>query len=98
MQITVGENSFKTKKEAKEFYRSILCKYKDDLNKPLSDSDFKEMYELLKLHPNSSQKLADEIEYIYVDKNEGGTRSFYIRYKNGKRDDSSFHKIIDKLK
>lgn len=51
----LGNQQFKTKKAIKEHIRSIVTKYSD--NSILDDDDFDLMMDLLKLHPNSKQKI-----------------------------------------
>lgn len=53
-QIIIGNKTFKYKKDALGFYKEILNSY--DYDEILNEEDKREIFELLKLHPNFEQK------------------------------------------
>lgn len=51
---------------------------------------------IFKYHPNWNKKGKD-IDFVYIDKNDYGTRSFWIKYKDGHKDDISKTKCINNM-
>jgi hypothetical protein len=64
MKFQIGNNSFKSKKEATEFYKEILAKY--STSDRLIEKDKNSVLELLKLHEDSEQYFSKEIEAICI--------------------------------
>lgn len=75
-QIIIGNKTFKYKKDALGFYKEILNSY--DFDEILNEEDKREIFELLKLHPNFEQKKEKGIRGFKVAKVTFNTKCFHI--------------------
>lgn len=92
--ITIGNEVFKTKKEATEKVQGILYSYKS--NEFINYEDRLFMENLVHNHPNSEEKIGSGIEGIKVKQNPRyiKTRNFIIVRTDGTETDFSFLKCI----
>lgn len=92
--VTVGQMTFKSKKDAESFYRAIRDKYADYV--PIQGADFDRLLELISLHPEAYDKIGVGIYSFTVgrDKLYGTTRCFYLHRFDGSDTDFSFHQCI----
>jgi len=93
--INIGDKTFKTKAESKEFIKTILNKY--ELLTPIDTIDFQFISELLKRHPEYERKVGSGINVIVIkmDGNWGKTRCFHIQRTDGTETDFSYINCID---
>jgi hypothetical protein len=91
--IEIGENIFPTKKKALEFYKQILNSYEP--NNELSDEDFDLVFNLLKIHPNSVQKVGAGISKLTVERDEYNTKCFHLTRIDGSKEHFSYMKCIN---
>jgi len=75
-KIVIGKNIFKYKKDALNYYKGILNSY--DFGEALNESDFKEIKDLIRVHPDFENKFNFEIIEIIVDKVKFNTKSFQV--------------------
>lgn len=94
--LNIGENKFSSKKEALQFYRTILGYY--DNNEKLNSSDFDNVYSLLETHPKKNEKIGCGIEYFRVGIAKYNTKCFELVRTDGTTDFFSFTKRINKPK
>lgn len=92
--LTIGENKFSSKKNALEFYRTILNSY--DKNEKLNSSDFDNVYALLETHPRKNEKIGCGIDYFRVGLAKYNTKSFELVRTDGTAEFFSFTKRINK--
>lgn len=93
--VTIGEFTFQTKAECKEFVKTILNKYQ--INTPVDKPDLEFISELLKRHPEYETKVGSGIKEIVI-KLDGywvKTRCFYIVRTDGTYTDFSYGNCID---
>ena len=93
IKVTIGSREFKTKKEANEYYSSMLLRYswKEDV----TGEDLKDLLELVHEHPNHKGKIGPGILRIYKDRTEHGQGCFWAERTDGTKDNFSFKKCID---
>ena len=96
MSLIIGENKFSSKKNALEFYRSILNAY--DKNEKLNSCDFDNVYALLETHPRKNEKIGCGIEYFHVGLAKYNTKCFELVRTDGTTEFFSFTKRINKPK
>jgi len=70
----IGRLSFKYKKDIIAYYKNILNSYK--FQGLLNDSDFNDVLNLLKIHPNAQEKIGIGIKEIIVDETRYKTKCF----------------------
>ncbi len=90
---THSTNFFKSKDEAKRFYRKILGGYQ--LGTQLTQEDFDLIYTLLLYHPEAQTKIGCGVERIIVEDDGFGGRCFHVVRKNGEQEPFSLMKCID---
>lgn len=90
--ITIGTRTFDTKGAATEFIQEIL--YRHPLLTPIDGPDHAFLLDLLSMHPRAAEKIGVGVKHFTVEKNKGGTQSFYIIRVDGSRDDFSFGKCL----
>lgn len=92
--IEIGDKIFKTKKDAKNFIRTILYGY--SVNKPLEGTDLVFIYNLLRLHPEGSKKIGIGVKSIIIENEERfkKTRHFSVIRLDDTNVDFSFEKCL----
>lgn len=92
--IEIGDNTFKSKTDAKTFYSDILNRY--DIGEKLSGEDFDDVAALLLQHPNCTIKIGCGIKQIKVDKTRyAANKCFHIIRTDDSVEDFSIAKCID---
>jgi uncharacterized protein DUF3223 len=81
----IGSEYFKTQKELVERVRSILHDPNNFRKAMACTDDIEFLKELLTFHKDAKDKFKDGIIKIWVDKNKGGTKSFYIERRDGEQ-------------
>ena len=90
--INIGDLSFSTQKEAVEFFRKILNKYKP--KEVLNNNDFEFVFNLLKRHPKSKEKIGGGVEEITIDIFKYNKRCFFVKRFNENKERFSYLKCI----
>jgi hypothetical protein len=91
----LGENRFPTKAAIKEHYTNILNKY--NLNDKLNQEDSKQVYLLLRNHPEFLEKKGVGIKFfrietaVQIDVKYAKHRCFWIHRHDGTKIDFSIH-------
>lgn len=70
----IGRLNFKYKKDAITYYKNILNSY--EFHELLDESDFGDVLDLLKIHPNAQEKIGIGIKKITVEKTRHNTKCF----------------------
>ena len=70
----IGRLNFKYKKDAIAYYKNILNSY--TFKELLNESDFNDVVNLLKIHPNAQEKIGIGIKEIIVDETRYKTKCF----------------------
>lgn len=92
--LNLGEFSFKSKKEARELYTSIL--YQCKLGSPLEGDSHDYVMALLINHPRAAEKIGSGVDYLKVDIAHGKAgRCFHVVRKDGTSDNFSLGKCIN---
>lgn len=94
--LNIGENKFSSKKDALEFYRTILNSY--DKDEKLNSTDFDNVFALLEIHPQKTEKIGCGIKYFRVGLAKFNTKSFELVRTDGTTEFFSFTKRINKPK
>ena len=81
--VETGSQSFKTKKAAKDFFKSMLARYSD--GQTISEEDSEIMHSLIERHPEAQQKIGTGIKRFFRDHTDKGTSCFWIE----RNDDST---------
>ena len=70
----IGKLNFKYKKDVIAYYKNILNSYK--FQEILNESDFNDVLNLLKIHPNAQEKIGVGVKEIIVDETRYKTKCF----------------------
>jgi uncharacterized protein DUF3223 len=92
-QITIGNRTFKCKKDAIDFYKIILNSY--DFGELLNRKHFNEIKNLIKLHPDFENKFNFDFDQVIVDKVKFNTKSFQVIKADSTREVFSYLKCIN---
>ena len=74
--VQIGRLKFKYKKEVLAHFKKILNSY--GFNESLSEEDFNDVLNLLKIHPNAKEKIGVGIKKIKVDETRYKTKCFNV--------------------
>jgi hypothetical protein len=88
----IETRTFPRKQDAREFFRSMLHKYK--AGDRIDTEDARDLSALLKHHTEYEEKLGVGIDHFSVMWNRYGTQSFQIIRLDGSRDDFSYDHCI----
>ena len=93
MPIDVGHLHFASLIDATNYIREILWNHKpgDRVDEPQSIMD---LTALINRHPEAGQKIGVGLRAFFVDKDESGSRCFWLERTDGSRTDFSFHACI----
>jgi hypothetical protein len=93
--IQIGGTTFRTKKEAKDFYISLRDRHIDGVQ--IAGEDDLRLRELLANHPEANDKIGVGIAFFCVatETRFGRTRHFVVHRIDGSFTDFSFHSCID---
>ena len=91
--IIIGRKVFKYKKDALSYFKTILNSY--DYGETLNSDDFYDVYELLKKHPKSKEKIGIGIYKIKVEELRNENKGFYLLRKDSTTDFFSYLKCIN---
>lgn len=91
--IEIGESVFTTKKDALAFYKEILNSYKP--GEEINNEDFDLVFNLLRIHPNSAEKIGVGIEKIVVEQDAYKTICFHVLRKDNTKENFSYIKCIN---
>ena len=94
--VKVGFLAFDRTGDAVTFFRSILNKY--DRGDKVSSKDAEYLNDLLKMHPNSAEKVGPGIESFSVRTADFGTRCFWVNRVDGTTEKFSFRKCLTSSK
>lgn len=94
--VEIGDNKFKSKKEALEFFKRILNSY--DVGETLSSTDFDNLFCLLEIHPNKNEKIGCGINYFRIGVAKFKTKSFELVRTDGTHEFFSYTNRINKSK
>lgn len=93
--VVIASLAFRTKKQAKEFFRSIRDRYEDGCR--VGEEDDRYLRDLIAIHPEAAMKVGCGIDHFTVETERqfGRTRHFQIHRTDGSSTDVSFHSAID---
>lgn len=96
MVTVIGDKSFKSKADAKNYIRGIIGKYRNDEPVSLADDD-RFLRDLIAGHPHADEKIGCGIERFTVraDVVWRSSRHFVIIRTDGTETDFSFHTCLD---
>jgi hypothetical protein len=93
--IVIGSNEFRTKTEAKAFYRSMRARY--SVNERVQAADAKHLAALLDRHPERVQKVGVGVaHFIAILAYRKGTACFAVVRTDGSKEDFSYLACVDK--
>lgn len=86
--VILPNRTFATKKNATEFFRSMLGRYLD--GQEINQTDSRLLFELLQRHPEAHDKIGTSgVRRFYRDKTEVYTSCFFLERNDGSRTDFS---------
>lgn len=91
----IGPYEFKFKKDAEAALRKILHQYKTTPGRPIAVEDEDILFEALKQHPQSAEKIGAGIQHFFVDLTEYGTPCFHLKRVDGSTTDWSFKEVLN---
>ncbi len=91
--MKIGNNEFKYKKDALNFYKGILNSY--DSNQTVNEKDFNDLIDLIEIRPDKDDKIGCGIESIQVIEVRYKTKCFELVRINGSREVFSYLKCIN---
>ena len=80
MKYKLHDKYFRTKKDKKDFIRSILWRYEPE--QVLSNDDYNYIFELGKDHPTKGHFFNETVKNIFISKDGFGGQNFNIRFKD----------------
>jgi hypothetical protein len=86
--LQIGPRAFETQQKALLFCKDMLSKYRPD--DWVSDSDAQFLTELLKRHPDSSDRVGNGIHHFEVMRADFNTKCFAVVRRDGSRIDFSY--------
>jgi hypothetical protein len=89
---TIGERSFRSATEAKDYYRQILNS--GHVGRTLTELEFAALMDLLSLHPRSVDKIGNGVRAFTIELNEYKKRAFFLHRVDGSKEDFSYLKCI----
>ena len=92
MKYVFFDKSFKTKKEVKDFFSSILWKYKP--GDFVGETDRSYLLDLIKNHYDFENRLKGEIDNFFVSKDGYGSQNFNIKFNDKKVESFSYINCI----
>jgi hypothetical protein len=92
LEYIINNKKFTSKIEIKKYTQNILKKY--PYNSLLNKDDFLFLLGLLKNHPSYNQKKGNGIKEIFIQKNNYGTKGFYLKRNDNTITDFSFNECI----
>jgi hypothetical protein len=95
VNMKIGNKEFSSKKEAKDFIRTIFSRHQDD--QPITGSDSEFLHDLIQLHPEASSKVGCGVSHFTtrVDPVWKNGRHFVLFRTDGSSTDFSFISCID---
>jgi len=94
--IEIGDKEFESKKEALNYYKTILNSY--DFGETLKTNDFYDILDLLETHPSVKEKIGVGIDKVRVAKLKYNTRVFELLRIDGSTEYFSYTKRINSPK
>jgi hypothetical protein len=91
--VEIGSLSFKTKKAAKDYFKSMLSRYSDGQDISEDDSDI--LNSLIERHPEASQKIGVGVKRFFRERAEQGTSCFWIERSDGSKTEFSYPSCVD---
>lgn len=86
--VLLGAVEFSNKKEALEFFKDMLNRYRN--NQKIDENDEVMLFELIGRHPEALQKIGCGIDHFYKAPTDKGTSCFWIKRKDGSSTDFSY--------
>ena len=90
--VQIGEHYFPTQSTALDYFKLILNSYKP--KDALTGTDFDDVYELIKRHPDGKSKIGKGIKEIYIDKDPYNGQCFHIKRIDDSTDNFSYKKAV----
>lgn len=90
--ISIGDKSFRTQGDAKDFIKELLNS--QPLKTPIPEAHHSFLCSLVELHPRATEKIGVGIKHFTVEPATHGTRCFYITRTDGTRTDFSTGKCV----
>jgi hypothetical protein len=86
--LTVGALTFSTQQQGLQFFKAMLAKYQPE--EWVSDADSLLLAELLKRHPELSEKVGNGIHHFEAMRADFNTKCFAVVRRDGSRVDFSY--------
>ncbi|MCB0482201.1 MAG: DCL family protein [Flavobacteriales bacterium] len=91
--MKIGHKDFKYKKDALNYYKEILNSYKP--SEIVTESDLKDLVELIEIRPDKNEKIGCGIETIQVIEVRYKTKCFELIRKDGSKEVFSYRNCIN---
>lgn len=91
-KVELSTKSFKTQKEAREYFRAMLNRYVP--GERVNPEDSRDLLALIERHPEAPMKIGIGIDYFKVIKTPDGSNCFYIVRGDGSGTDFSYYSCV----
>ena len=91
--VVLGDRSFRTRQEALAFFKVMLARYRP--GEVVVETDAVHLAELIKRHPEASEKIGPGVHHFEVMSADFGTKCFGIVRCNGTRVDFSYPTCVN---
>ncbi len=93
ISVQVGDQEFRTKKAAKDFFKDMLARYAD--GDDINEEDSAHLDKLLERHPEAAQKIGCGITRFFRQRTEKGTSCFWLERTDGTQTEFSYPTCVD---
>lgn len=93
MKYIFFDKSFKTKKEVKDFFSSMLWRYNPGEVINANDSNY--LLDLIKNHDDFENRLSGEVDHFFISKDGFGTQNFNIKFTDKRTESFSYLNCIN---
>lgn len=92
-QVTIGTLTFRFKKDAKQFFKEMLARYRN--NQDINEGDSDHLQNLVERHPEAQEKIGCGVKRFFKAPTNKGTSCFWIEREDKSRTDFSYITCVD---
>lgn len=92
--VTIGTLTFKFKKDAKQFFKEMLARYRNNQN--INEEDSEHLQNLLERHPEAREKIGCGVRRFFKAPTDQGTSCFWLQREDESCTDFSYYTCVDK--
>ena len=92
-RVTIGTLTFTFKKDAKQYFKEMLARYRN--NQDINGEDSEHLQDLLERHPEAREKIGCGIKHFFKAPTDQGTSCFWLEREDESRTDFSYITCVD---